>query len=201
MVVLRHRKSRLNNMKSRMTSRNVRRVSNERLCPKCLVSCVVLKIDADTARLRCPSCGDVIKFTDAIIPGYTPGYTKTKEMKIGPITIRDRSEPEKKKEEPDQPDPKALEELQKTLDTIRNAVSENKIVRFSYTGRDGKQSDRSVEVYKISRDGSGCPVIYAYCLEAEGIRLFKLKNVASIQMLDMTYTNRWPIEDELEPKK
>ena len=59
-------------------------------------------------------------------------------------------------------------------------------------------TSRNVEPYKLVRNGNGDVIVYAYCLDKEGIRTFKLHNVSDLVLQDYTFTPRWDIVDQVD---
>ena len=62
------------------------------------------------------------------------------------------------------------------------------LVEFTYVDKEGNQSKRKVEPYKLNTTRGE---IHAFCLEKQEIRLFKLKQIMSIEVKNETYNPRW----------
>lgn len=91
-------------------------------------------------------------------------------------------------------------EISAIVSTIRKAMVETKLLQFDYP-RDKAIVNRVTEPYKLAVDGSNNLVLWAYCTDAEGIRIFKLDKMKNIAMQDYTYKPRWEIEDKVENGK
>lgn len=62
------------------------------------------------------------------------------------------------------------------------------LVEITYVDKAGNQSKRKVEPYKLNTTRGE---IHAFCLEKQEIRLFKLKQIMSIEVKNETYNPRW----------
>lgn len=179
------------NLQSRVIQAQLDQAIKDRKCPKCKVPCIEVKTDANTINMYCSRCGSSIRLADAIVPEIP----RKKEKNLGAITLRDRSDEVAPKEEV-QPD--SRKDVQKTVETVRKAFTDKRLIKFTYVAKDGTKSQRTVEGYKLARDGSGELILYGYCLDQENIRMFKLDKISVVEVSDMEYKPRWPVEDTLK---
>ncbi len=79
--------------------------------------------------------------------------------------------------------------LQNYLKVINDAMESQRIVAFEYYDRVGKQSQRTVEPYRLMLKVDSW-YIQGYCLEREDFRLFKLVRMSNLQILNESFTTR-----------
>lgn len=183
-------------LKRVLAKKQAEEYEHARECPECGGDLKLTEQKKDRNVYWCSKCNANSSFTNG--PKKTKTEPRTKKM--GAITLRDKSTERnytKEKLAPvyqkdDQPD---------GLETLREAMGDSVIVSFAYHDRNGDKSTRNVEPYKISRDGFGNIVLYAYDLEKDGIRVFKLKNVAGITKQPYSYKPRWDVEDKIKDKE
>jgi predicted DNA-binding transcriptional regulator YafY len=120
---------------------------------------------------------------------------KTKEIRLGAITLRDKSIERQKPN-----NSKSKEVNIELLNVIRAAMSGAKLLQFGY-GNDKQIIQRTVEPYKLAQDGSKNIILYAYCTEGEGIRIFKLSKMVDAKLMEYGYKPKWEIEDKLKNGK
>lgn len=78
------------------------------------------------------------------------------------------------------------EALAEQVKTIRCAIENRNIIRFSYANMKGQMSLRSVEPIKLILKSNQW-YVYGYCLSRDDYRVFKLGRVADLTVLDTTY--------------
>lgn len=86
------------------------------------------------------------------------------------------------------------------ISKLEAALRGANLVELTYIDKAGNQSERKVEPYKLN---TARGEIYAFCLEKQEIRLFKLKQIMSIKVKNETYIPRWEryIDDVLVRSK
>lgn len=162
----------------------------KKICPKCSQPCVSVRTNENVLTLYCPKCESTINFGNMTVDGLP----KEKETQIGPFTVRDKSGQRQERK------PQVKQDFAEAISIIREAFKQKKLLKFVYTGHNKQRGPREVEPYKLKLDGSGVPMLYGYCIEQDAIRLFKLEGMSSIELSDMEYKPKWPIEDALEQK-
>lgn len=170
-------------------------------CPNCGNIAKLIEKHRDRATYKCTKCNSINTFT-------RPPTDFERKQKTSPnqsmIVIRDKSKEEKKEKKEivaekgtDVPE-KGTEEVPKyTVDTIRKSLQHAKVMNFKYMDRNGTKSTRNVEPYKLMKQSNGEIILYAYCLDSEGIRTFKINRIRKIKQLSYQFKPRWPCEDKL----
>lgn len=164
-------------------------------CPECGGELKCTDIGKDRNTYWCSGCNATSTFT-AAPPKAKPSAGK----RMNSITLRDKSK--KKNYQKDQVAPIYTKRKteKENLESIRSAMEKLSIMSFSYSSS-GNTSTRNVEPYKITADSSGNLVLYGYDLDSNGIRVFKLRNMASLEVQPYTYKPRWDVEDKLKDKE
>jgi|LSQX01.1.fsa_nt_gb predicted DNA-binding transcriptional regulator YafY len=92
-----------------------------------------------------------------------------------------------------------------TMYLLRKALKDASVIRIDYTDKQGNDSSRRVEPYEINTKSNE---MYAYCLEKESTRLFKIGQIKGAKITQEKFKPRWEryIDDELiredeEPKQ
>jgi hypothetical protein len=160
-------------------------------CPECKKGKLELQdVGKDRNSYKCKSCKATVIFTGG------PKQQKTdKNKRLSLLTVRDRS-PQKSKDEKQDSE---LDPVNKAimLHTIRKGMTEHTILNFEYIASDGNKSSRSVEPYKLTKNKYGEIILFAYDLEKDSIRVFKLGGMGDIEKQEYTYKPRWDVEDKL----
>jgi len=161
-----------------------------RPCPRCGNESRVIERYATKEVYQCTSCNAINTFRRKLgqkdkrhTEGINPG-----------VIVRDRS-----KEEKD--DKEITEELPKEgpiLDVIRSGMQDCQLVSFKYVDRNGNKSARSVEPYKIERNKKGEIILFAYCPDSQGIRVFKFKSMQDVNQVPKCFEPRWGMADKLK---
>lgn len=68
------------------------------------------------------------------------------------------------------------------------ALCRANLVELTYVDKAGNPSKRKVEPYKLNTTRGE---VHAFCLEKQEIRLFKLKQITSVEVKNETYNPRW----------
>lgn len=184
-------------LKKALAKKQAEEFEQARECPECGGNLKLTEQGKDRNTYWCEKCNATSSFTNG--PQRTKTEPRTKKM--GAITLRDKSTQRNYTKEKLAPIYQKNEKAPENLETIREAMGDSNIISFEYHAEDGNKSTRNVEPYKISRDSFGNVVLYAYDLEKDGIRVFKLKNVAEINKQPYAYTPRWDVEDKLKDKE
>ena len=74
------------------------------------------------------------------------------------------------------------------ISKLEAALRGANLVELTYVDKAGNQSKRKVEPYKLNTTKGE---IHAFCLEKQEIRLFKLKQIMSLEVKNETYNPRW----------
>ena len=181
-------------------------------CPNCGNEAKLIEKHRDRATYQCTKCNAINTFTRPPTDYERKQKTKPKQSLI---VIRDKSKEAKgaskghKGQEESVPEngtivPKneTTEELPRyTIDTIRKSLQHAKVLHFNYMDRNGQKSVRSIEPYKLERRANGDIVVWGYCLDNDGIRVFKINRIRKIKQLSYSFEPRWPIEDKLKDVK
>ena len=170
-------------------------------CPSCGNVSNLIEKHRDRATYKCTKCNAINTFTR---PPTDYKNVQKNHPKQSMIVVRDRSKENKKEKKEDVPKSETndlkneTEEVPKyTIDTIRKSLSHAKVMNFKYLDREGKKSARNVEPYKLVRNNNGEIILYAYCLDNEGIRTFKINRIRKVKQLSYQFEPRWPLEDKL----
>jgi predicted DNA-binding transcriptional regulator YafY len=81
------------------------------------------------------------------------------------------------------------EEDQNKYDLLRIAVQENKLIRFTYTDRQGVETERYIEPMAFALK-SYVWYMQGYCLDREDYRTFKLSRIRDLQILADSFPRR-----------
>lgn len=167
-------------------------------CPHCGAQTNLIEKYPDKEVYKCSECDATNTYT--ISPAR---IKKVKKSPNGPnvIMVRDRSKERVKEDKPSSPT--EVEELEESptvenLNLVRESMLQKKVVEFSYISSKGKKSARRVEPYKLTTDKKGNLVLYAYCLDGEGIRRFTLGSISKLTLSEDEYEPRWNLEDEID---
>lgn len=79
--------------------------------------------------------------------------------------------------------------LQNYLNVINEAMENQRVVAFEYYDRVGKQSERTVEPYRLMLKVNSW-YVQGYCLDKEAFRMFKLTRMTNLQILKESFTTR-----------
>lgn len=170
-------------------------------CPKCGNDAKLVEKYTDRSTYKCVKCK-----AESIYTRPPTDYKKIKTSK-GPIIVRDmskqrRKETKKPKEEehrePEEDNDQTPKGMLETVGTIRQGLESTSLLGFEYTDSKGQKSKRNVEGYKLAKNKNGELVLWGYCVENEGIRVFKLSKIRRLSKQPYTYKPRWPIEDRLK---
>jgi len=77
----------------------------------------------------------------------------------------------------------------KILGPIREAALSQKTIILEYRDADGKVTQREAEPYEINDKG-----LYAFALNRDAIRLFKIDNIISVRNTGHPFIPRFPIK-------
>jgi len=179
-------------------------------CPNCGEQATPYEVYRDRITYKCSSCGAINTYTQ--IPAKK-NDAPSKVQKLGGITLRDKSKPEKTQEQVVVTrDPKKAEDVFKdenlpseedesatvqTVNTIKGGMKDAKILEFTYISARGEETSRNVEPYKLTLDKKGDIILYGYCLEGRGIRTFKIQRMANCSKSNYSFDPQFPIEDKL----
>ena len=188
---------RSNPLKNVLAKKTIEEYEQHRECPECKGALKLMEEGKDRNTYWCEKCNATSCFTSA--PPKSKGEPRTKKM--GAITLRDKSTHKNYDKDQLAPIYKERSGVKDHLDQIREAMGDSVIVSFAYLDKNGNQSMRNVEPYKLARDSFGNVVLYGYDIEHEGIRVFKLGNVTTIERQPYAYTPWWDVEDKLKDKK
>ena len=96
------------------------------------------------------------------------------------------------------------DQLKENLKILEKAISECKIVRFSYLDSFGSRTSRTAEPYSLVLKGQNW-YLYAWCILREDFRLFKISRIKELELLKETYIPKEisleRLELENEPKR
>jgi len=178
-------------IKQQLAAKKAREI-NKKLCPGCSTELTFVEATSDRDTFLCSKCDNIIsfgKFIDHL-------QKQTNDKKLNLITIRERPA-----EQPEHT-PQSVENSNKSIDTVRDAMEHLSVISFSYRGsKGGAPTSRSVEPYKLTSNSTGEIILYAYDLEAGSIRIFKLRNSADMQKTEYTFKPRWDVVDKLKKKE
>jgi transposase-like protein len=184
-------------IKKDLAKEKVKQALESKTCPACSGHLEPVESDKDKQTYVCTKCHATNTF--ASLSPYVE--KKSKEIKLGAITLRDRSGERAKPHDYKNKVKIENKEVQtEMLNSIRTAMEGVKLLQFNY--RNDKQlTQRVVEPYKLALDGSKNVILYAYCTEGEGIRVFKLGKMENVMVTDYGYKARWEVEDKLDDKQ
>lgn len=75
------------------------------------------------------------------------------------------------------------------MSQIREAAATKRTLNIDYIDSMGKHSSRTVEPYEIKND-----IFYAHCMDADGIRGFKVNNILAARATNESFEPRFPIK-------
>lgn len=75
------------------------------------------------------------------------------------------------------------------LASLKNAIRDHRVVRFSYTSGDGSQSIRSCEPMRLVLKGYVW-YVYGYCLLREDFRIFRLSRIRDLDVTGPSFQRR-----------
>lgn len=79
--------------------------------------------------------------------------------------------------------------IKQSLEIVKNALQENKLIFFTYMDGHGDKTERIVEPYQLVLKSSHW-YFQGYCRSKNDYRLFRLSRMTDLQMLQETYTPR-----------
>lgn len=79
--------------------------------------------------------------------------------------------------------------LRPNLDMLRKALEENRLVRFDYTSNKQIKSQRTVEPHQLVLKESQW-YLHGYCYTRESFRVFKLRRISRLELLDERFEPR-----------
>ncbi len=79
--------------------------------------------------------------------------------------------------------------IKQSLETVKNALQENKLISFTYVDGHGNKTERIVEPYQLVLKSSHW-YFQGYCRSKNDYRLFRLSRMTDLQMLQETYAPR-----------
>lgn len=165
-------------------------------CPNCPGDAKLIAKYNDRSTYKCNKCGAECTYTK--LPERM--LESKKDSDLHAFKFRDKSKEgkvEKPKEIVKTNEKVPEEKVPPAIKTVQEGMEKRKIITFNYTSKDGKQTVRNVEPYKLSKGKDGEVILYAFCLEGEGIRAFKFKGMSNVTVQSFDYEPRWPIEDKL----
>ena len=172
--------------RAQLAKQQAKEYQEKRKCPGCSGTLVLTETGKDRNSYVCEKCNAVCTFTLTL-----PEAKKGKETKLQLLTIRDKS-----KSESDKPDI-SNEEIDAACEVIRESMDGARLLTFTYVNRQGKRSTKTVEPYKLAKDGSGNPILYGFCTESEGTRMYKIVNMFKLEIQSFTFKPKWDMEDKL----
>lgn len=173
--------------KQELAQNKIKQHISEMSCPSCGGTMKVIEPGKDRDTLVCTKCGDVHTFTLA------PQMAKPPKSPFSTLTLRDKSD---KKSNPSYVEP--VEHQSDSLTIIREGMDKQRLLSFTYISSRGEKTARQVEPYKLTRDAKGDLVLFAYDVEANGIKVFKLGGIGNLNMQEYEYKPRWNVEDKLK---
>lgn len=162
-------------------------------CPSCGGHLVLSGKPLEKLSGKCQACHAEITVTGASTEVQQAALPKA----TSGITIRDRS---KERPREKQSPPKGKSEPvngMASLNIVRQAMTEKKLLSFSYRDSKGVMTQRTVEPYKLSQK-NGFIVLYGYCIEKEGIRSFNFISMSDLSLQAYSFEPRWEIEDNIK---
>ena len=79
--------------------------------------------------------------------------------------------------------------ITQSLEIVKNALQENKLISFTYMDGHGNKTERIVEPYQLVLKSNHW-YVQGYCRSKNDYRLFRLSRMTDLQMLQETYTPR-----------
>ncbi|MBN7771785.1 helix-turn-helix transcriptional regulator [Clostridium aminobutyricum] len=84
-----------------------------------------------------------------------------------------------------------------TFHTVKSAILEKKMIRFSYANVKGESSNREVEPLKLCFKG-GAWYLFGFCRLKQGERFFKLRRIRKLEVLEDYFIRKSPSQIFLE---
>ena len=81
-------------------------------------------------------------------------------------------------------------EQRERFEQVKSAILECRVIRFTYYGSDGNQSDRKVEPLRLLFKGSW--YLQAFCLTRQDFRTFRLSRMEHVAVTEETFERRAP---------
>ncbi len=75
------------------------------------------------------------------------------------------------------------------INSIKDAITNHRVLSFNYIGNGGKHSSRNVEPYKLIYKGRHW-YLYSYCLTKNESRLFRISRINNLQSSNVSFTPR-----------
>lgn len=79
--------------------------------------------------------------------------------------------------------------LKEKIRALRQAIEESREVTFTYTDSNGTRTKRRIEPYSLVLKAQKW-YLYAWCLDREAFRIFKLSRIKELQFSDRIFTRR-----------
>ena len=79
--------------------------------------------------------------------------------------------------------------LQPSLETIKTALQESRLLSFSYVAHHGRETERTVEPYQLVLKNSHW-YLQGYCRARADFRLFKLSRISNLRLLEAPFSPR-----------
>lgn len=158
-------------------------------CPSCGGHLIASKSLNNEPSSKCQSCGAEVSVTQG-------GPSKGPPRATGGIIVRDMSGTKGKKQSSAGAKPATVSpaDVSATTKLIRQAMTEKKVLSFSYRDAVGNVTFRQVEPYKLEvRNGQ--LVLFGFCLEKGAIRTFNISSMFLGKLETYTYEPKWPVED------
>jgi hypothetical protein len=165
-------------------------------CPRCKADSFIEAHYPNKVVYRCSSEKCRAAFVNPAKKDALKNYVKSTQKAV--IIIRDKSKPEPEKKEEKKPEaekkkPVKDEEIKKI---VKSAMEQKKILAFQYDDISGVSTVRSVEPYRlVYNEKTKETILFAFCLEKEAIRSFKLSSMSECGLQTFDFSPRWPIED------
>jgi predicted DNA-binding transcriptional regulator YafY len=118
--------------------------------------------------------------------GVQPKEKRPKKNKGFQIILRNKA-PKSKAVEPT--NTKDATKLDEKLSIITDCIKNKKLLEFEYANKQGQAQVRNVEPYEV-RKVNGSVVLYALCLQNEGLRMFIIANMRNVKVLDVNDRKR-----------
>lgn len=177
-------------VKKKLIQEKLKKNISTNTCPSCRGPMEMIESKEDSDVYACKKC----HATNTFAKHSSYVQNKSKEVQLNTFKLVDKSKERqydyKNKEK--KPGEVALD----SLAVIRKAMTEKKLLQFDYP-RERDFVTRVTEPYKLAFDGSKNLILWAYCTEAEGIRIFKVEKIKNLQVKEYTYNPRWGIEDKV----
>jgi len=177
-------------VKKKLIQEKLKRNIATNTCPACQGSMEIIESKEDSDVYVCKKC----HATNTFAKHSSYVANKSKELQLTAFKLVDKSKDKKYDYRNKEQKPKEI--ASDALAVIRKAMTEKKLLQFDYP-RERDLITRVTEPYKLAFDGSKNLILWAYCTEAEGIRMFKVEKIKNLQVKEYTYTPRWGMEDKV----